>query len=337
MPLLRMLSRTPGEPRRFTFRTVLVLCLAVGAALCLIFNVAGRERLASPDEKSIMWPVMGTFASITIDSPSMDSLRDATQRVFMRVEADYSPFIETSALARVNRGEVRVDALPAETRSLFEHARDFATRYPSYSPWLMPVLKAWGFNKAPVPAVEPSPEKLKKLLADHSQWDLGGIAKGYAVDEAIDAVQANVSGVRTKRFMINLGGNIAVRGTFKVGIENPTTGEVLGSLTVKDASVATSSGHQKVVEINGRTFGHIIDPRTGVPVSRDRGVEGVTVLAPTAMEADALSTALFVTGPMQVSDKIAVLWIVGKRVIVTPNMRNYFTLTDTTFTVEVLP
>jgi thiamine biosynthesis lipoprotein len=80
-----------------------------------------------------------------------------------------------------------------------------------------------------------------------------------------------------------------------IGVRDPNGGlEMAGTLELRDEAVATSGNYENFVEIGGERYGHIIDPRTGRPVSR---VLSVTVVAPTGLASDALSTGLFVLGP----------------------------------------
>lgn len=122
--------------------------------------------------------------------------------------------------------------------------------------------------------------------------DLGGIAKGYALDcarEAMTAVGA-MSGV------LDLGGNLLVFGSGReqVGIVDPDDPtRTVATIAVVDAAVATSGQYERHVEVGGRRRGHILDPRTGVPVDRQGSV---TIVAPRGIDADALSTAVFVLG-----------------------------------------
>jgi thiamine biosynthesis lipoprotein len=135
------------------------------------------------------------------------------------------------------------------------------------------------------------------MLPPGMELDLAGIAKGYAVDRAAAILREH--GV--ERGMVNLGGNIYAIGSppgedgWPVGIRDPRGGSsVVGSLLLEDQAVATSGNYENYIELEGQIYGHIIDPRTGRPVSRTLSV---TVVAPRALDADALSTGLFVLGP----------------------------------------
>jgi thiamine biosynthesis lipoprotein len=110
--------------------------------------------------------------------------------------------------------------------------------------------------------------------------------------------------------MVDLGGNLRCRGEprpgepWKIGVRDPFDRErLIGVLRLTDGwAVATSGNYERFVTIAGKRYAHILDPRSGYPVE---GMAGVTVLAPTATDADALSTTLFVLGPVKGRDVLA--------------------------------
>lgn len=125
--------------------------------------------------------------------------------------------------------------------------------------------------------------------------DLGGIAAGYAVDKGIDAIKKN--GVADA--LINAGGDIRVmgeseNGKWKIGVLHPREeNKLINTLTLKDISVTTSGDYRKYFISEGKRYHHILNPSTGLPTE---GVESVTIIAPLAVDADALATAVFVMG-----------------------------------------
>lgn len=129
------------------------------------------------------------------------------------------------------------------------------------------------------------------------QVDLGGIAKGYAVDRAL-AVLRN-AGVQSAA--VNAGGDIALLGTklgrpWRIGIQHPrNAGELLTSLDLTDRAVVSSGDYERFFERDGVRYHHIFDPRSGRPA---RLCQSVTVVAADAASADALATAAFVLGPV---------------------------------------
>lgn len=126
--------------------------------------------------------------------------------------------------------------------------------------------------------------------------DLGAIAKGYAVDKAMARLKER--GINSA--MVNAGGNIYCLGTkgkrkWRVGIQHPRKPQnLLFTLELENQAAATSGDYQQYFIVDGKRYSHIIDPKTGYPVNNK--VISVTITAPTAAQADGLSTALFVLG-----------------------------------------
>lgn len=138
-------------------------------------------------------------------------------------------------------------------------------------------------------------ENSSAALANAGQMiDLGGIAKGYIGDLAIDTYKEN--GI-TSAF-INLGGNVVVLGSkpdgssWKVGIQNPRgeTTDIVGYVEVTDKAVVTSGDYQRYFIKDGKRYCHIIDPTTGYPI--DNGLMSVTVIADSSADADGLAKAI---------------------------------------------
>ncbi|MFA5259914.1 MAG: FAD:protein FMN transferase [Candidatus Omnitrophota bacterium] len=131
-----------------------------------------------------------------------------------------------------------------------------------------------------------------RLLKPEMALDLGGIAKGYAVDEAARVLRSK----GFNDFFIDAGGDIYVGGQscngmpWRIGIRNPAQkDQIIDIVEVRNQAVTTSGSYEQYVEIDGQTYSHIIDPRTGFP---QKGIVSATVIAPITYEADALATAL---------------------------------------------
>lgn len=125
---------------------------------------------------------------------------------------------------------------------------------------------------------------------------LGGIAKGYAVDRAMQILAD--SGVRNA--IVKAGGDIRIQGNdegkpWEIGIQHPREkGKLLARLPLTNISVSTSGDYERFFVRDGIIYHHIMDPKTGYPAG---GCQSVTILAPDTMTSDALSTAVFVLGP----------------------------------------
>ena len=176
-----------------------------------------------------------------------------------------------------------------------------------------PLVEEWGFISSDYKI--PSQKRIKELLKyvdykkvkvdetsaslpKNTQVDLGAVAKGYAADKCRELLKEEGS----KAAILNLGGTIATYGTkpdgslWKVGITDPDdTSKYFGYLSCRDTVVATSGGYERSFKgKDGKTYIHIIDPKTGYPV--DNGTKSVTVISEDGIRADALSTALYVMG-----------------------------------------
>ena len=124
----------------------------------------------------------------------------------------------------------------------------------------------------------------------------GAIGKGYAANKAMNKMKA----LGIADGMINAGGDIMAWGKdengapWQVGIADPSgIKEFVGWLSINNMSVVTSGNYEKYVMIDGKKFGHIINPKTGYPV---KGIQSVTVVCPDAELSDALATSVFVLG-----------------------------------------
>jgi len=132
--------------------------------------------------------------------------------------------------------------------------------------------------------------------SDTARVDLGGIAKGYAIDRALDVLKRDG---RLEGGLVDVGGDLACFGQppsgdrWVVDVQNPFGAGVLLRLRIPGGAVCTSGGYARYVEIAGRRYSHILDPRTGRPADAARSV---TVVAPTAVTADVWATALSVLG-----------------------------------------
>jgi thiamine biosynthesis lipoprotein len=134
----------------------------------------------------------------------------------------------------------------------------------------------------------------KIVLPEQMKLDWGGIAKGYGVDLASQAlIDMNI-----QKGFINAGGDIFCWGQnpdnndWKIGIEHPRKSGFLGILSLTEMGAATSGDYQRFFIENGVRYHHIFDPSTGYPA---KGRQSVTVIGPEVLFCDALSTALFVS------------------------------------------
>lgn len=293
-------------------KNFLPLSLIVGLiVLGVWFMVGYKETTVSKSFFS-----MGTFFEITATGTNPDQAIAKAFEEIMRIETLTSTQKKTG-LSELNQfaGIKPVKADP-ELVAILKKAREL---YPdlagSFDPTVGPLINLWGFGPEGHPTL-PEPKEIDQVLplvgfdravideakgtvflpAKGMKLDLGGIAKGYAVDLAYKSLRK--SGIRSA--LIN-GGSSSIRTLgkrdnqkpWRLGIGHPRrNGELLGALGLpEDRSLATSADTQNFFFSDGKRYSHLIDPHTGYPAD-DKIL--VTVTAPTAIEADLLSTAFFV-------------------------------------------
>ena len=271
------------------------------------------------------WLTMGTIAAVQSSTlAEAQRARDSVQPIFTQVNARFSTWQKETELSAINRaaGTDTPTALSPEMKTVIASSLSMSRESEgAFNPLVGSLMAVWGFGNGATPSETPSQDALQAatLLADWRsirftaeasaatlylprkgmKLDLGAIAKGYAVDVAYEKLtQSGYTNI-----LIDLGGNLRAmgeassgRGGWRTGIRNPFAEEICIAqfLLTNGEAVATSGNYERFVEINGIRYAHIMDARTGRPV---RGMAGVTVIAPSAMLADALSTTLFVLGP----------------------------------------
>ena len=143
------------------------------------------------------------------------------------------------------------------------------------------------------------------------QLDLGGYAKGRALDDAVAILKAH--GIENA--LVNIGGNVIALGQhgdrpWRVGIQQPRKPGTLATLDLHDGeAIGTSGDYQRYFEAGGHRYCHLIDPRTGWPAS---GMQSVTILVSgehAGTRSDALSKPLFIDGPARLADQASRLGI----------------------------
>ncbi len=222
--------------------------------------------------------LMGTLCEITVFSKDAQSAVSGAFDEIARIEGLLSTYIDDSEVSRLNRSN-RAAATPvsAELWDVLSLSMGFARESGgAFDPTFASPPDARGYEKVRLFA-----QQRAVRLAPGARLDFGAIGKGYALDKAAAALRD--AGVKSA--LLNFGGQILTLGAPPVGGRWPVRIDDELTLRVDGGSVATSGLSERP--------GHIKDPRDGRRVGRNGSV---TVIAPTAAEADAWSTALFVGG-----------------------------------------
>lgn len=231
--------------------------------------------------------------------------RRVISAVVERIDARMSPFRLTSELALFNRskvGEMR-QTLSADSAHVLASALELARISDgAFDPTSAPISRRFGFGPLVIAPDRPAGRygdiKLRGLEITCQTFglslDLCAIAKGYALDEMVRALDG-------ADFLLELGGEIAARGrhpsgrAWRMGIERPGSKILQRIIDAGDDVLATSANAEEGYRLFKRQYGHVVDPRTAQPV--DNGVASVSVLAPSGEMADGLATAALVMGP----------------------------------------
>jgi thiamine biosynthesis lipoprotein len=277
--------------------------------------------------------MMGTVVEITVvhaDTVLAKSAIGLAYDAMDRIEKMTTSYSDTNALARLNSEAGGVPATSVNAMGRPPRRRFFPDDFHeilksaiavsnetdgAFDITAGPLVKAWSFHDAGhVPSHQSIQTALEKvgyekldvasgepdarLEEDGMLVDLGGIAKGYAVDQGFETLL----GEGVSNALVNAGGDVALIGPgiggkgWRIGLKHPREEGFYLKLLLEEGAAASSGDYERFFMEKGKRYHHILDPRTGYPAEP---CISVTVLAEDAMTADAFSTGLFVLGPVR--------------------------------------
>jgi FAD:protein FMN transferase len=297
---------------------------------------------------------MGTTVEISLMGSDEEEARKAAMVAFQeikRIERLMGPKNESGDVFRINQsaGMEWVNVSP-ETLEVIHKAKEISTLSKgSFDITVAPLTQIW--RRAREKGFPPSAEEVKSLfeLVNFREIlispegkvllrkkgmaiDLGGIAKGYAVDKAFEVLQS----LGHQNIIVNAGGDLRAGGKrwnqpWTIGIQHPREPDkIMAKVSLSDSAMATSGNYEKFFIYQGKRYGHIFNPSDGFPTE---ACQSVSVIHKNSMTADALATAIFVMGPekgyalCQRMDGVN-CFIVDRddRVICSPGLKDYLTL-----------
>lgn len=301
----RVLQRVTGFPRVGLF------------VLLTIISVTGCKENVKPVTTRTEF-YLGTSCTVTLYDRTKKSLVDDVFNRIEEIEALMSFQRPDSEVSLINRNAgVRPVSVSGETLWVCERAVRFAALSEgAFDITIGPLVELWGIGTEN--AAVPETEQIEALLplvdyrkiqidsengtiylpAEGMKIDLGGIAKGYAADEAARILlDGGIS-----RAIIDFGGNVYALGAksgeqpWRVGIQHPRAGRgsYIGIAEAEDKAFVSSGDYERYFMQSGNRYHHILDTETGYPVRND--IIGVTIISGDALTADALSTAVFSLG-----------------------------------------
>ena len=304
-------------------RRYLVVFLILGWSITLIYSL---QRINSPNyllkTKRLYRNnrlLMGTFWEVT--SPN----KEASAIVFSeanRIEQLLSKYIQSSEVSQLNRlGKLKVSA---DTFYIIKKSQEFCRlTQGAFDITVAPLVDLWGFSNQEFQV--PSENKIQAVLElvgsdkiilhendnvvefkiPGMKIDLGGIAKGFALDCAVKKLKEN----NIDSCLINAGGQVYALGdkfgqAWIIAIAGTGKSKIAGKLALRNKSASTSGDYQQYFLIGNKRYCHIFNPKTGYPA--ESGISSVTVIADNGLDADALSTSVFVLGKEKAKELAAI-------------------------------
>lgn len=306
------------------------------AAVLILFSSCSKKSSETYFES------MNTFMKVQAYGDRAEEANAAAQKYIGELEKIISVTKPESDIYKLNHCETFPVEINAQTLDLIKLALKMSEISDgAFNPCLYPVSSTWGFTKKQyrIPSESEIKEKLAlcnwtKVRIEGSdvymepgmQFDLGGIGKGFAGDEAAKKMQE----FGVKSALLDLGGNIQLIGAkpdgsyWNVGIKNPLDkNSIAGVLKAKNCAVITSAGYERYFEgPDGHKYIHIFDGNTGCPV--ENNLLSTTAIAESGTYCDGLSTAMYVLG----LEKSIELWRKQKDfdfIIITDDKKLYIT------------
>jgi len=292
--------------------------------ICLLSFFCGAGVQAMPREYTIQGKTMGTFYTVKLISSKKQSIALWQKKIDTRLQqvnaglSMYDPHSDISRFNQVDAGQpFRLSRDFGQVMAVAETV--FTLSNGAWDGTVKPLVDLWGFGTKQPSNTLPDPVAIadalsctgfQHLILENNHLlkkkpgitlDLGSIAKGYGVD-AIARLLA-LSGI--DNFLVEIGGELFGSGVnrhkkpWSVGITDPagiaSDSGLYKVITLDNQAIATSGNYRNFFDIAGKTYSHIIDPKTGYPV--DNQVMSASVIAENCAFADALATALMVMDP----------------------------------------
>ncbi|PIE84200.1 MAG: thiamine biosynthesis protein ApbE [Bacteroidia bacterium] len=298
--------------------------LSTIALALLLTACGGKPQPQQAPYVKINGSIWGTIYNITLQDSTGTDREPALDSLFADIERRYSLYDSTALLYRFNHKEQMV--VDADFAALTRMSQQINQRTDgAFDPTIGPIARRWGFGKDQGQAVDA--DTIAQMLTycgighlsikgdtvrkddPRTEITYNAIAKGYGVD-----VVANyLLSIGITNFLVEIGGEIRTHGNsprgqaWAIGIDAPERAvlpgqKIVDRIHINNGGLATSGNYRSFLEFGGKTYGHTIDPKTGMPVQHS--LLSATVYAQSCAEADALATAFMVMGTQKAMDFI---------------------------------
>ncbi len=265
--------------------------------------------------------LLDTYVTIAVNGKgsNADKLIDIGFSEIKRIDEKFNPLNEKSILYKINHAAGKWVKIDKETHDLIERSLYYSNiSNDAFDITLGRLIGLWGFySLSSTPTSIPSKDDISKCIASYGAdkielekdriklrsncaLDLGGIAKGYAVDMAVLHMKENAPDITG---YVDAGGDIRIMGKkygtlpWSVGIRDPRSEDKsIDVVYLKGGSIATSGDYERYFFYKGKRYCHIFDPKTGFPATK---AISATVISKNLVDADALATTVFVLGPIK--------------------------------------
>lgn len=311
----------PGADKKWLF---LLSALVVSFLACLlVLRTDQQQQIVSMEGQTMgtRYRLLFHDASFESDNDREKLLQAVDERLEFLDSTVFSTYANDSQLSRFNRQVGTPVQVASELMTVLLAAGEvYRLSDGAFDVTIKPVIDLWGFGAESYEQVIPDPAQLELALSKKGMRsitlnkshgtirkgfdlsvDLSAIAKGFAVDDIARLLES----LGFEDYLVEIGGELVARGsrpdgsTWQLGIERPDSGDPALMQRIKNTgnriAVAASGNYRNFFLHEGRHYSHVIDPRTGWPISN--GLVSVTVVSESAMLADAWATALMVLGP----------------------------------------
>lgn len=327
------------------------LCLLALGTFIMLRNQVGQYVDEPYTREEVLLDTLVTIKAYGANKQHVEKTVDQAMREIQAVDEMMNVYDPGSEISRTNRKANRSAGkkvhISADLTQVIAISKEYyGNTGGAFDLSVAPVMKLWGFNEKPS---VPRPQELQKVLplvnmknvqVDRTDntirfkqpgtaLDLGGVAKGYAVDKAVSVLKSN----DIKSALVTTGSTTTVIGQkpgdtpWTIGIKNPRKeNATIGILKPANKSISTSGDYQSYFVKDGKRYHHILDPKTGQPSRKCMSVTVIT--SKSCTEADILSTAFFIMGYpkslellRKIDDTDAVIVDAQGKVHATPGLR----------------
>ena len=297
---------------------LIIMTVTMTVVLFMLPDCPRNTRLPEAGGKT-----MGTTWHLILAKGDVSGASKMVQTRLDELESIFTNWREDSAVSRFNASRsTEWQSVPRELVDVVTLAQRISKETQgAFDITASPLIDLWGFGAKgrtkTIPSdetiaaakarcgwekieVQTEPPRLRKTQAD-VEINVSGLVEGYAVDDIVKRLR----NTGHANFLLDVGGELYASGTkpdgspWEVGVQQPDAekGVVTGAVPLQDKALSTSGTYQQFFEVDGKRFPHVLDARTGRPVSHS--LVSVSVIADTCFEADSWTTALLILGPTE--------------------------------------